>query len=114
MEEQNNQTNQNIQPNKTEIKEPLLHDDGIQTLIPTKNKPALLSYYFGIAGLVPILGLLFSILAIVYGKKGLKIYSTNPTPGAKGHSITGMVLGIIQLIAFVLFVLFLIVNDIRQ
>lgn len=84
-----------------------LQDDSMQTLIPTKNMPALLSYYFGIAGLIPMLGLPFTMLALIFGKKALKLYAINPTPGAKGHAVTGITLGSIQLVLFLLFIVFL-------
>ena len=69
--------------------------DTFQTFVPTKNMPALLSYYLGLAGLLPFLGLIFSLLGIIYGLKGLKLYKLNPTPGAKGHAMFGTILSAI-------------------
>lgn len=80
------------------------NDDNIQTLIPTKNKPALLSYYFGIFGLIPFLGLPFTILAIIFSIIGLKQFKNQPTPGAKGHALVGLILGIVQATIFMIYV----------
>jgi len=80
-------------------------NDTLQTLIPTKNKPALLSYYFGIFGLIPLLGLPLTIAAIVTGAMGLKKFKENPTPGAKGHALAGLILGIAQLTIFTLLII---------
>jgi hypothetical protein len=75
-----------------------------QTMMPTKNKPAILAYYFGIAGFVPFIGLPFSYLAIKYARKALLQYKDNPTPGAKGHAKAGLFLAYFELAVFVLFV----------
>jgi len=75
-----------------------------QTLIPTQNKPALIGYYFGVFGLIPVLGVPFAITAIILGAKGLKKANLAPTPGAKGHAITALVLGIFEAVCFVVFV----------
>ncbi len=74
-------------------------------MIPTKNMPSLLSYYFGVFGLIPILGMPLTIAAIILGFVGLKHYKKNPTPGAKGHAITGLVLGFVQLAVFIVFII---------
>lgn len=75
--------------------------DLAQTLIPTKNKPALFSYYFGIFGLVPIVGWILGFPALILGIQGLNKYKQNPTPGAKGHAIFGIITGILEILLFV-------------
>ena len=75
--------------------------DSIQTIIPTKNMPALLAYYFGVFGLIPYLGLPLSVAAIVMGVKGLSQFKQTPTPGAKGHALAGVILGVIELFIFI-------------
>lgn len=87
-----------------------IHSDTMQTLIPTKNKPALLSYYFGVFGLIPFFGLPLSILAIVTGFLGLSQFKQTPTPGAKVHAIVGLILGFFQLLIFATFVILMFVN----
>ncbi|HEY1085745.1 MAG TPA: hypothetical protein VGE34_03415 [Candidatus Saccharimonadales bacterium] len=79
-----------------------------QRLLPTKNTPALLSYYFGVFGLIPFAGIFFAITAIVLGVLGLNKYSSNPTPGAKPHAIAGLALGIFEVTCFVSFFIWLV------
>ncbi len=75
-----------------------LDDDAYQALMPTKNKFALKSYYFGCMGIFPLIGLPFSILAITNGRKALNLYKTNPTPGAKIHAKVGIGFAIVELL----------------
>ena len=85
------------------------NNDTLQTLIPTKNKLALFAYYFGVFGFMPFLGLPLSIAAVVCGYKGLNRYHTIPTPGAKGHAIAGIVMGLLQLAVFATFIVVMII-----
>lgn len=85
-------------------------EDSLQTFVPTKNKPALMAYYFGVFGLIPVLGLPLSIVAIVLGIMGFKKYQQAPTPGAKGHAMTGLILGVFELLVFVGFVITILVK----
>ncbi len=80
-------------------------EDSYQTLMPTKNKFALKSYYYGCAGIIPVLGLPFTILAITNGRQAMKLYKTSPTPGAKGHAMVGIGLAIFELIILVVFLI---------
>ncbi len=77
-----------------------LDGNAYQTLMPTKNKFALKSYYYGCIGIFPLIGLPFSILAITNGRKALEQYKANPTPGAKVHAKVGIGLAIVELIFF--------------
>ena len=86
------------------------HHDSIQTFIPTQNKQALFAYYFGVFGFVPFLGLPLTIAAIIMGYLGLRKYRENPTPGAKGHAIAGIVMGWIQVAIFAIFITFMVVS----
>ena len=70
-------------------------EDGDATggLIPYKNGMALAGYYCGVVGLLPVLGLVLGILAIVFGILGLKHKSRHPAHGGTAHAIVGIVLG---------------------
>jgi hypothetical protein len=99
---------QEQQPNTTQ--QPAQETSGqesvtFQTLVPTKNMPALLSYYFGIAGLIPFLGLPFSIAALITGVMGIQQYKNKPTPGAKGHATAGLILGGLEITVFIIIML---------
>ncbi len=74
---------------------PPANDSFVTTIIPTKNPPALASYYLGVFSLIPILGGLLSILAIIFGIKGLKKRKQTPTVKGLAHAIVGIVLGTI-------------------
>jgi hypothetical protein len=109
---------QTLPPNQQAQNQPIPNqantNDDFQTLIPTKNKPALLSYYFGVFGLIPILGLPLCVVAIILGKKGLSQYKATPTPGAKGHAIAGIVMGSIPLALFAIFLIFVVLARINS
>ena len=78
-----------------------------QAWMPTKNKPALIGYYLGFIGLLPAVGLPFAIAAIVLSVIGLLKHKQHPTPGAKGHAITGLILGIIPIALSIIVLFFL-------
>ncbi len=84
--------------------------DSMQSLIPTKNMPALISYYCGVFGLIPILGLPASIGGVILGAIGLSKYNSSPTPGAKVHALIGLILGIVEIIIFTLLIILIIVS----
>jgi Domain of unknown function (DUF4190) len=73
-------------------------DGGMSTLIPYKNPKALLAYYLGVFGLIPILGFFLAIAAIVLGMMGLRYAKEYPTAKGTAHAITGIVLGTISVL----------------
>ncbi|MBM4195373.1 MAG: DUF4339 domain-containing protein, partial [Gemmatimonadetes bacterium] len=83
-----------VQLNKPEIRSAF--PDGLSTIMPYKNKPALVAFYCGVFGLIPVfLGplALFGIVPLVLGIMGLRNARANP--GAKGtaHAWVAIVLG---------------------
>ena len=60
-------------------------------VIPTKNMPALLGYYFGVFSIIPGLGIPLGIAAFVCGAFGLRAAGKARVGG--GHAITALVLG---------------------
>lgn len=67
--------------------------DATGGLIPYKNVPALISYYLGIASLLPCIGLVFAIPALILGIIGLKKRKANPEVKGSVHAWIGIVLG---------------------
>ena len=67
-------------------------------LIPYRNSMSLAAYYCGVFSFIPCLWGTLSILAIVFGILGLNKAKAYPELGGKGHSITGIVLGIITIL----------------
>lgn len=76
-------------------------DELVSKLVPTKNKPALIGYYFGLFGLlgaVPLLGVLGIVLAAVAvpsGIKGLRRVRKDPQVRGKVHAWVGIICGAI-------------------
>jgi Domain of unknown function (DUF4190) len=74
-------------------------DGGVSTLIPYKNPKALIAYYCGVFGLIPILGFFIAVAAVVLGIMGLRYVKAHPTAKGTGHAIVGIVLGSLSLLA---------------
>jgi Domain of unknown function (DUF4190) len=83
----------------------------ITSLIPYKNSSALISYYLGVFGLIPFIGIPMAITAIILGIFGLKHHKEHPESKGKGHAITGIVLGSISVTAMLLFVVLVAVSS---
>ena len=60
-------------------------------VIPTKNMPALLGYYFGVFSIIPGLGIPLGIAAFICGVLGLRAAGKARVGG--GHAVTALVLG---------------------
>ena len=79
-------------------------------LIPTGNPKALLSYYIGLASLIPCFGLFSAPVAIALGVKGLRAYNENPAAFGKGHAIAGIVLASIGLAGHLFVIVLVAIN----
>jgi hypothetical protein len=68
-------------------------DSPVSTVIPYKNPPALLGYYLSVFSLIPVVGLILAIPAVILGFVGLK--RAKKVPGSKGtaHAWTALILG---------------------
>jgi hypothetical protein len=88
-------------------------DEGDATggLIPYKNGKALAAYYCGVFGFVAcVLGLgIFGIVPIILGFLGLKHAREYPESRGQAHAVTGIVLGLIQVLCFVAAIVYVIV-----
>ena len=73
------------------------HNQGDATggIIPYKNPKALIAYYCGIVGLLPLIGLPIAIAAFVLGILGLRDRKRNPVIKGSVHAWIGIVLGFI-------------------
>ena len=69
--------------------------DGDSTggVIPYKNPPALIAYYLGLFSLLPGIGLLLAIPALILGIMGLKKRAENPEVKGSVHAWIGIVMG---------------------
>lgn len=68
-------------------------EDATGGLIPYKNKPALIGYYCGFLGLLPLVGLVLAPAAIILGIKGLGRVRAHPHVHGTVHAIVAIVLG---------------------
>lgn len=75
--------------------------DATGGLIPYKNGKALAAYYCGVFGLIPCLGTVIAVIAIVFGFLGLSHAKKFPESRGQAHAITGIVLGFVSLIGHV-------------
>ena len=64
-------------------------------IIPTGNPSALIGYYLGVASLIPLVGILTGLPAIILGGVGISKAKANSSAGGMGHAITAIVLGLI-------------------
>ena len=69
----------------------------LSTLIPYHNPRALAGYYLGVLALIPVLGVVLAIPAIILGILGLQYRSTYPEAKGTAHAVLGIVLGIVSL-----------------
>jgi hypothetical protein len=68
-------------------------DAPLSGMIPYKNPPALISYYLSLAGLLPFIGILFSIPAFILGIIGLRKRLRTPAVRGMAHAWIGIILG---------------------
>ncbi|MGH7200611.1 MAG: DUF4190 domain-containing protein [Planctomycetaceae bacterium] len=67
--------------------------DATGGLIPYKNGAALAAYYLGIFSLIPVVGILLGIPAVILGIVGLKRARENPHVKGGVHAWVGIVMG---------------------
>ncbi len=66
-------------------------------LIPTKNPSSLAAYYLGFLSLLPVIGLIFSVPALVFGVLALRALSRDPQIEGGGHAWVGIVLAVLSI-----------------
>jgi hypothetical protein len=68
-------------------------DSMVEKFIPSKNGPALASYYLGLLALFPCLGFFAGVAAVYLGIKGLRNVRANPEVRGGAHAWVGLVCG---------------------
>ncbi len=66
---------------------------GINAVIPYKNVPALVAYYLAVFSLIPLVGIVLGLAALVLGIVGLRARRRNPAAGGVVHAWIGIILG---------------------
>ncbi len=65
----------------------------VGSMVPYRNAMALAAYYVAVASLIPVLGLILGIAAVVLGVMGLKYHKQHPESKGKAHALVGIILG---------------------
>ena len=63
------------------------------SIIPTKNKAALIGYYTAVFSLIPCFGALLGPVAVILGILGLKKVKEEPEASGTAHAWIGIALG---------------------
>ena len=79
--------------------EPLPKRTGFMRFVPPRNGRALTGYYFAIASLIPVLGIVLGPIAVFNGVEGLNHVRQFPTHGGRAHGIIAVVLGSLTCLA---------------
>ena len=83
----------------------------INRLVPAQNPDALIAYYMGVFALIPCVGVILAVVAIIFGVRGLGACKRSPGLPGKGHAITGIVMGTLVIIGHLLVTLFLLYGN---
>jgi len=87
--------------------------DATGGLIPYKNMPALIGYYLGVAALIPCVGPLFGIAAVILGILGLQKKKREPHVKGTAHAIVAIVLGLFSIVLYGGITVWVIVGGLR-
>lgn len=68
-------------------------DEVVSTIIPYKNTAALFAYYCAVFSLIPCLGGVLGLVALILGIIGLKAAALKPEAKGKVHAWIGVILG---------------------
>lgn len=80
-------------------------DNTIATIIPYRNAPALVAYYLGVFSLIPCVGFLLGIAAVVLGVMGLNRARQYPEAKGKAHAWTGIIIGALVVVAHIVLII---------
>ncbi len=79
--------------------EPLPKRTGFTRFVPPRNGRALIGYYFAIASLMPILGVVLGPIAVFNGVEGIRHARRFPEHGGGAHGIVAVTLGSLTTVA---------------
>lgn len=89
-------------------------DDGISTIVPYKNMPALFAYYCGVFSLIPCLGGILGLASVILGIVGLRVAASQPTAKGKVHAWIGIVLGGVVLLLHIGVIIVIVIQSRQQ
>lgn len=84
---------------------------GVESIIPYKNANALTAYYLGVFSIIPCVGILLAIPAVVLGILGLIHAKKRPDSKGKIHAWVGIIIGGFVIIAYAGLILWGVITD---
>ena len=86
-------------------------NDFVGVMIPTGNKPALISYYVALASLLPVLGIAAGIVAVAFGVKGIRLVRRHPEVRGGLHAWFGVLFGGFFALAWTVLLILIVVKS---
>ena len=77
---------------------PAAGDAPLSGIIPYRNPPALVGYYLGVFSLIPFLGVLLAVPAIILGIVGLVKRRRDPKSRGAAHAVVAITLGVLGIV----------------
>ncbi|MCC9606783.1 hypothetical protein LOC68_16130 [Blastopirellula sp. JC732] len=74
--------------------------DATGGIIPYKNLPALIGYYLGIVGLIPLIGFPFGLAAVILGIMGLVKRNRQPEVKGSVHAVIAILFGLFSVVLY--------------
>ena len=82
-------------------------DGTLGGLIPYKNVYALVSYYLGVFSLIPCIGILLGIAAVIVGILGLRFATKHPEAKGVVHAWIGIIVGVLVVVLHLIVIVLL-------
>ena len=82
--------------------------DTLSCVIPYRNVPALVAYYLAVFSVLPCVGALLGLVALVLGIKGLRIARQNPEAKGRVHAWIGILVGGFFFVAYTILGIFVV------
>jgi len=82
--------------------------DTVSSIIPYRNVPALVAYYLAVFSILPCLGALLGLIALILGLKGLRLARENPDAKGRVHAWIGIVVGGFFFVAYTMLGIFIV------
>jgi hypothetical protein len=82
--------------------------DAVSSIIPYRNVPALVAYYLAVFSLLPCIGALLGLIALILGLKGLRLARENPDAKGRVHAWIGILVGGFFFVAYTILGIFIV------
>ena len=82
--------------------------DTVSSIIPYRNVPALVAYYLAVFSILPCIGALLGLIALILGVKGLRVARENPDAKGRVHAWIGIVVGGFFFVAYTILGFFIV------